>query len=261
MALLATAADVPFVVWHVDHGLRSTSGDDARLVKNLTEELGVGFELRSVSIARPLRDLEARARHARYGALPADVCVAHTADDRAETVLLNLFRGAGPAGVAAPFDRVNRPVLSLRRSELLALCHQAGVSFAHDEHNVDPAFRRVRVRAELLPLVADIFNRDPVPLLNRYADLSGAAAGLVAAAAALVDPTDVDALKAVPPVVAGESLRRWIQTITGEQNTVDRASIERLMSVVDGSVVAAEVAGGHRVSRSRGRLSLASGQT
>jgi len=255
MALLAAASGRPFVIWHVDHGLRPTSGDDARAVERLAGELGVEFELRSVEL-EPGGDLESRARTARYDALPADVCVAHSADDRAETVLLNLLRGSGTSGVAARFSMVHRPVLGLRRSELRDVCDRAGVEVVVDEHNTDPSFRRIRVRTELLPLITDIFERDPVPLLNRFADLSGAATDVVAALAADLDPVDVEDLRAAAPVVAGEALRRWIRSETGSTYVVDAASVERVMAVVTGSAIAAEVVGGHRVSRSAGRLSI-----
>ena len=70
---------------------------DAATVDAFASRLGVAFELRPV-VVEPGANMEARARAARYQSLPADICVGHTADDRAETVLFNLLRGAGPAG-------------------------------------------------------------------------------------------------------------------------------------------------------------------
>lgn len=253
MALLAEEAGLDFVIWHVHHGLRPGADDDAETVGKLAATLGRRCELRTVDVA-PGPGLEARARTARYRALPDDVCVAHTADDRAETVLFNLLRGAGPAGVAAPFDRVHRPLLGLRRHETRALCEAAGVEVVDDPMNDDEAFTRVALRNRVLPVIGEVLGRDPVPLLTRHADLTADALAVVRAAAAAVDPTDTVALRTVPRAVAAEALRRWLMAETGSASAVDAASIERVLSVVDGTHVATEVTGGHRVARTAGRL-------
>ena len=255
MALLARAAGCEFTIWHVDHGLRRTSSVDAAMVDAFASRLGVAFELRPV-VVEPGANMEARARAARYQSLPADICVGHTADDRAETVLFNLLRGAGPAGVAAPMARVTRPILRLRRAETEAVCADAGIAPVVDEPNADPSFTRVRVRTELLPLIADLFDRDPVPLLNRHADLVGDALEVIQERATQLDPTDAGALVAAPKAVASEALRTWLRGELFESASPDAASIDRVLRVADGTHIATEIEGGHRVSRSGGRLSL-----
>ncbi len=255
MALLAKAAGRPFVIWHVDHQLRPESAQDAAAVEALADRLGAGFELRRVDIAAG-SGLEARAREARYAALPADVCVAHTADDQAETVLFNLLRGAGPSGTAARMQRVHRPLLALRRSETRALCAAMGAETLADPFNEHLGFTRVAVRERLLPLIAEIFERDPVPLLNRHARLVGEALDVVALAAEGIDPADAAALAAAKPAVASEALRRWLRDELGTALNVDSASIERVLEVARGGCTATEIEGGHRVARSAGRLRL-----
>lgn len=255
MALLAAELQQPLMLWHVDHGLRADRRRDAELVAKLAADLGADFEERTVDLA-PGGDLEARARAARYAVLPSEICVGHTADDRAETVLLNLFRGAGPAGVAARMDRVHRPIIGLRRHETVDLCAACGIEVADDEMNHDPAFTRVRVRHQVLPELAAAFDRDPVPLLNRHADLVRDALEVVAAAAAEIDPTDTRALRHAPAAVAAEALRVWIAQQLDATLSVDRGSIDRVMAVVEGHHVATEIEGGHRVARSGGRLRL-----
>ena len=136
----------------------------------------------------PGPNLEARARIARYQALPDDVLVGHTADDRAETVLFNIGRGAGLAGAAAPYSGVGRPLLGLRRSETHALCEQFGLPTVRDPMNDDPSFARVAIRNEAMPALARALGRDPVPLLNRHAELASQALEVVAELAAGVDP-------------------------------------------------------------------------
>ena len=255
MALLAAEAGRSFTIWHVHHGIRDGSDAEAEVVEELASSLGAPFELRRLNL-NDGPDLEARARSARYGVLPADVCVAHTADDRAETVLLNLLRGAGLAGVAAPFSRVRRPILGLRRAETRALCESADVFVVDDPMNDDLRFARVVVRKQLLPLAAEALGRDPVPLLNRHADLVADALVVIQDAAAALDATDTAALRAAPRAVASEALRQWLMTQTGTPTAVDAASINRVMDVVDGTARATEVEGGFRVARSAGRLRL-----
>ena len=255
MALLAAEAGRSFTIWHVHHGIRDASDAEAEVVEKLAAFLGVPFELRRLDLTDG-PDLEATAREARYAALPPDVCVAHTADDRAETVLLNLLRGAGLAGVAAPFSRVRRPILGLRRAETRALCASAGVSVVDDPMNDDPRFARVVVRKQLLPVAAEVLGRDPVPLLNRHADLVADALVVIQDAAAALDPTDTAALRVAPRAVASEALRQWLMTQTGTPTAVDAASINRVMDVVDGTHRATEVEGGFRVARTAGRLRL-----
>jgi len=253
MALLAAELGRSIVLWHVDHGLRPEAATYVEMVTTLAAHLGAPLEVRSVEIADG-SDLEARARSARYEVLPQDVCVAHTADDRAETILFNLFRGAGLVGVAAPFGRVNRPLIALRRSETVAVCRHFGLKFAADPMNFDETFTMVALRRRLLPLAAEIFGRDPVPILNRHADTVADALDVVLLAVSEIDATDVYALRASPVAVATEALRRWIREETGSTRSVDKRSIERVMAVVRGEVVATEVVGGHRIARTAGRL-------
>ncbi|MEM9466227.1 MAG: tRNA lysidine(34) synthetase TilS [Actinomycetota bacterium] len=257
MGLLARAAGRSFTVWHVDHGHRPTSGDDAAFVADLAERWGVPFELRELHMTPPVPNFEAAARARRYDALPDDVCVAHTASDRAETVLMNLFRGAGLAGVAARMRSVNRPLLALTRWDTGNVCDEAGITPVHDESNDDEVRTyRARVRNTLYPAIARSISGDLTTLLNRHADLLADAYEVIEAAAVELDPTDVAALRTAPRAVATEALRRWIQRESGDPYPVDFASIDRVLGVVDGHRRAAETLGGHRIARSQGRLSF-----
>ena len=117
----------------------------------------------------PGPNLEARLRAARFSVLPDGVATGHTMDDQAETVLLNLLRGAGSDGLAAMAPGTRHPLLELRRCETHALCAGLGLDPVRDPSNDDPAFMRNRVRHELLPLCAELAGRDPIPLLARQA--------------------------------------------------------------------------------------------
>jgi len=241
---------------HVDHGLRSGSADEAELVRAAAERLGAAFRGVTVQV-EPGPNLEARARAARYAALPPDALTGHTADDQAETVLLNLLRGAGLDGLGGMAPE-RRPLRRLRRAETHALCGALGLDPVLDPSNADPAFRRNRVRRELLPLLDDVAERDVVPVLARQADLFRDDARVLDELAAALDPTDGRALAAAPVPLARRAVRRWLREATGdpEQHPPDAAAVERVLAVARGTAVACEVGGGWRVARTRQRLRL-----
>lgn len=253
LVALATAAGLEVTAWHVDHGLRPSARHDAEAAQAIATRLGAGFELRRVCVA-PGPNLEERARAARYGALPADVLVGHTADDRAETVLFNIGRGAGLAGAAAPHAGVSRPLLSVRRFETHALCQQLELPTVRDPMNDDLSFARVAIRNEVIPALARALGRDPVPLLNRHAELASQALEVIAELAGGLDPTSAAALTAAPRAVAAEALRVWILEAAG--STPSAASIDRVLDVAQGRGIATEITGGHRVARTAGRLRI-----
>ena len=116
-------------------------------------------------------NLEARARAARRAALPPGPATGHTMDDQAETVLLNLMRGAGLDGLAAMRPGPVHPMLALRRSETHGPVRAARPRPGDDPSNADRRFVRNRVRHELFPLARDIAGRDLVPVLARQAGL------------------------------------------------------------------------------------------
>ena len=95
LALLALASEAGCVVTavHVDHGLRPGSAGEADVVEAAARRFGARFRAERVALA-PGPNLEARARAARLAVLPATVATGHTADDQAETMLLNLLRGS-----------------------------------------------------------------------------------------------------------------------------------------------------------------------
>jgi tRNA(Ile)-lysidine synthase len=245
---LAVGAGCAVSAVHVDHGLRPGSQREASAVAAAAAAFGASFRGERVVVA-PGPNLEARARAARYAVLPADVLTGHTADDQAETVLLNVMRGAGLDGLAGiRGDR--RPLLSLRRSQTRTLCAELGLRPVDDPSNRDPAFRRNRVRAELLPLLDDIAQRDVAGVLARQAALLRDDAELLDGLASSLDPTDARALAAAPVALARRAVRRWLAT----DHPVSADAVERVLAVARGDVVACEVTGVGRVARSGGRL-------
>lgn len=255
LLILGIAAGCAVTAVHVDHGLREGSAAEAHVVAAAATRFGAAFEARSVEVA-PGPNLEARARAARYAVLPAGVCTGHTADDQAETVLLQLVRGAGLRGLAGMQPGPRHPLLALRRHETHSLCRTLGVAVVDDPMNSDPRFARVRMRTEVLPLLDDIADRDVAPVLARNAALAAEACDALDTWSDSVDPTDVQALLSVPRPLARWAIRRWLVAASGAAHPPDSASVDRVLAVVDGSVRAAEIVGGWRVARTAGRLRL-----
>jgi tRNA(Ile)-lysidine synthetase-like protein len=180
------AAHWPLTVAHLDHALRPNSADDARFVNETADALGVPVEVRRADVAALARaegrSLEDAGREARYRFLEevasrlgetALIATAHTADDSAETILLNLARGTGLTGlrgIPPRRGRVVRPLLGERRATLRAALDAAGTTYRLDPSNADPAHARNRVRAELLPALERI-NPAVVETLSRFGRL------------------------------------------------------------------------------------------
>ncbi len=250
LLILAVATGQTVRAIHVDHGLRPESGADAAAVVELGAQLGVEVAVHCVDLPDGA-NLEARARAARRALFPSDVLTGHTADDRAETVLLQLLRG-GAVDALASMATAGRPLLWLRRRDTEAVCAAVGYEPLMDASNRDVRFRRNRVRHEVLPLLADVMGRDPVPLLVRAAELAGDERELLDALACEIDPTDASELDAAPVALARRAVRRWLR----DEHPPDAASVERVLAVARGEAIGCEVVGGRRVIRRSGRLVL-----
>jgi tRNA(Ile)-lysidine synthase len=151
----------------VDHGLQAGSAVRASSVATMLTALGLD-PVRSVRAAVPAAagsgGPEAAARAARYEALhevaqssgSAAVLLGHTLDDQAETVLLGLARGSGARSLAGmPEQRgcYRRPLLGMTRRAVREACAELGFEPWDDPHNTDPAYRRTRVRHQVLPVL------------------------------------------------------------------------------------------------------------
>jgi len=253
LLVLAVEAGLVATAWHVDHGLRSGSSAEGAMVTRLAAGLGAKARCMEATVDDG-PNLEARARDARRAVLPPGVLTGHTADDQAETVLVNLLRGAGVPGAAGIGSPERRPLLALRRRETRALCEYLGIQPLADPMNDDPRFVRNRIRHEVLPLLADVSGRDPIPLLARHAMRAAEATHLLSGLVADVDPTDVRALAEWPDDLVRLALRGWL-TRGADGLPPDSASVERVLDVARGRIRATEVVGGYRVVRSAGRLS------
>ncbi|MGZ4700459.1 MAG: tRNA lysidine(34) synthetase TilS [Ilumatobacteraceae bacterium] len=251
LMVLAVAAGCIVTAVHVDHRLRAGSDREGEVVAAAAARFGARYRSETIDVPDG-PNLEARAREARYAVLPDDVMTGHTADDQAETVLLNLMRGASSSGLAAMRPGLRRPILGLRRASTEELCRTLELTVVDDPSNRDPAFLRNRVRHELLPAMNALAQRDLVPVLTRQAGLLRDDADLLDQLAAAIDPTDAKQLAAVPLPLARRAVRRWLAT----DHPPDAATVDRVLQVAGGSASGCDIGAGRRVERSRQRLRL-----
>lgn len=206
MALLALAdrwrdeTAIPISVATVDHGLRPGARREAEAVAAVCAARGLEHAILEWRGPKPATGLPAAAREARYALLAerarsigADTIVtAHHADDQAETVLMRLTRGSGPAGLAgmaalAPAPGAGgiwlaRPLLSFSKADLVAHCRAEGLPFFDDPTNSDEAYRRPQLRRLAATLAQEGLDRNALArLAARAARAEAALAPLIAA--------------------------------------------------------------------------------
>jgi len=171
-------AGIELLACHVHHGLSPNAHAWAAHVEAVCAAWAIAFDQRQVVVPQNGSGIEAAARSQRYAAL-GDMCRAHGAgllltahhlDDQAETVLLQLLRGSGPAGLSG-MDAFNiapgllgsddivmaRPLLAQSRAALEAYAHEHGLQWVEDESNSDPRFARNALRHQVMPALAASF--------------------------------------------------------------------------------------------------------
>lgn len=171
VVLLSLVKDLlPVRAIHVHHGLSPNADAWAKFCRALCRRWDVPLTVRRVRVAKAGKGPEAAARKARYGVLENVSCeavlLAHHLDDQAETVLMNLLRGAGLAGARGmPQDgrlgtkRLLRPLLGVARRDILAHARAKGLEWIEDESNADESLMRNFVRRRLGPLIETRFPR------------------------------------------------------------------------------------------------------
>jgi len=251
LLVLAVATGCEITAIHVDHGLRTDSENEFQIVENLAKSLGANFISKTIRV-EPGTNLEARARASRFEVMPHDVMTGHTADDQAETVLINLLRGAGLAGLAGMQRNQRHPILALRRTQTHQLCRELKIEVVEDPTNTDPKFQRNRIRHELIPLMDVIAQRDVAAILDRQADLFREDSMLLDDLAKKIDVTDAKLLAVAPVALARRAIRQWLTEIYPP----DAATVERVLEVARGTTLACEIGSNREVRRSQQRLQI-----
>jgi tRNA(Ile)-lysidine synthase len=280
--LLKEAGFLDLVVCHLDHGLRGdVSRGDAEFVRELAAGYGIRCEIGRADVATRMKErgesLETAARNERHDfffrcgdkhSCPR-ILLAHHADDQAETVLWNFLRGShGLRGMRARSTMVTkngtrleivRPLLSLRRSDLVGWLESRDLPWCEDASNAEPIAIRNRLRNEALPLLGEITGRDSVIALVRGAADTEEQAELENWALAQADVLDpqgrlhVPALRKLPVTLQRLALRKFL--IDGGITAIDRDLLESSLGLLDvGNAPVINLPGGGRLRRREGRL-------
>ncbi len=241
---------------HVNHGLTYSNRMESAAI-SIARELDLELDVVTVEVPEGASP-EGRARSARYAVfvqvLDEALLTAHTADDDAETVLLNLVRGTGPRGLGGiPYHRppsIYRPALDLRRAETRELAHLAGLSFVDDPMNEDPNLTRNWIRGVIVPQLESA-NPQLLESLHRTARLLRVELGQLETAADSFRPILAEGrakvpkgvLLTIPPAVAGRVMMSMVEHVLGS-SAVTEALMDRMWSVLNGKTRRQELAGG-----------------
>lgn len=231
---------------HVNYGLRSAESDgDEAFVRDLCAQLQIPL---SVHSAKNGETDEATLRQIRYNFFEQErlrlgantIAIAHSYDDQAETVLLRVLRGAGLKGLsamAAKNQHIIRPLLDVRREEILRYLDHHHQPFRVDSSNENLAYARNRVRHELLPLLRTHYNPSIDQRLVEVASVaSDDYAYLRSQAEAMMTLLAVDVAR-VPGTPEGALLldyRKWRSLHVAMQRETLRIAIERVRGSVEG---------------------------
>nr|WP_239522729.1 tRNA lysidine(34) synthetase TilS [Geodermatophilus sabuli] len=261
----------------VDHGLQPGSADRATATADLLR--GLGLDPVEVLRAEVRREggPEGAARAARHAVLAeaataagARVALGHTLDDQAETVLLGLGRGSGPRSVAGMVEHRDvggvtwwRPLLGVRRETARRACADQGLPVWDDPWNSDPAYQRVRLRTEVLPLLEGVLGGGVAPALARTAamlredlDALDALAARERTRLAGADGLPAAELAGLPAALRRRVLRSWLSDAgVPDLQAVHLAAADALLTRWRGQG-RVDLPGGSGVLRTSGRLVL-----
>ncbi len=272
--LVSIVPDPPtrVAVGYLDHGLRGGAGaEEAAFVRRVAEGWGLTFFTDRVDTASYRRarglSVEAAARELRYRFLgetarkfgATRVAVGHTASDQVETVLLNIIRGTGLAGLrgmrpAGPYPLPDfggltlvRPLLQVFRQETVAACRALGLEAREDPSNLDRRYLRNRIRLDILPLLRQL-NPGVDGAILRLAEAAAADLELIESQAraalnsALVSasPSELvlkrSALNALPEALRAHVFRLAILRLTPAEPAVTAYHLQRLVRLAAAKV-------------------------
>ena len=237
------------LVLHIDHGLRGEeSREDAEFVRELCERLGVFCEVRRIALDPGGGNLQEKAREERYRVAHqlADerglsvIFVGHTADDVAETVLMNLARGAGLrglSGIPPVRGRIARPLIERHRIEILGYLKSLDQPYRTDPTNLTPKYARNRVRQQVLPVLEDLYPgaagniaRNATLLREDLEALEGLAQQAVSMRGAEV-VIPLDEFDKMPIAVARYALRIAYSKVVPDALPLNSAAVEAILSM------------------------------
>jgi tRNA(Ile)-lysidine synthase len=174
-------------VAHVNYCLRGDDSDkDQKVVENVCKKNGIPVFVHKIKLKKELKNenesVQIKAREIRYRFYDeiclkegyTKIAIAHNANDNAETVMLNLFRGSGIdglKGIPLTRDNIIRPIILFKREELLQYAQENEIKFRHDKSNFQDKYSRNFVRLRLLPLAIKRLNPKAIENINNFSQI------------------------------------------------------------------------------------------
>lgn len=244
---------------HVHHGLRGEEADrDAAWVKEFCRGLGIGCKvvyydvkkyaaLHGMSVEEAGRVLRYEAFEQEAAESNADrIAVAHHGDDNAETILHNLFRGSGLkglGGIVPVREKIVRPLLNIRRSEILSYLEQQQQTYCQDSTNDCNEYTRNKLRNEIIPLIVQEVNyRSVENILHAGGLISQADIYLEKMAESLLKQhgnretarigLSVSVLKSQDPIIQSYLILRMMKEICGSGKDITARHIEQVQELI-----------------------------
>jgi len=277
LGLLAAKYNLSLAAAHVNHFLRKDAGKDQEFCRRLCQAHGYSFHSKKFDIRANARKykigLEEAGRQVRYGFFE-DLCknygytkiaTGHTADDSAETFLLNLIRGAdlgGLGGIPPKRDNITRPLIEISKAEVLIFLNDNRLSYRVDKSNLSEKYKRNLVRKKVMPVFNDINASALKHILQACRNIRTGYEFLETETEKLYDKCRIKEsntqiildLGKLPPYY--ESLKSWIllrayARLTGESRRPNSEKIDRAVNLLrsgsitflDSSVVVSNHAG------------------
>lgn len=167
---------------HVNHNLRDTAERDMHFCERLCKKLGVPLEVLTADVGKAAKEQgiseELCARNIRYNFFKSlgyeKIATAHNKNDNAETILFNFMRGAGIGGLCGiPYIRGNiiRPLLDIKKADIIDFCNKNGYDFVTDETNFKEIYTRNKIRLSLIPEIEQTFNENFVNVVTANSEL------------------------------------------------------------------------------------------
>src|SRR5437763_10640 len=270
IALLNVLVDLGYknlVVCHLNHQLRGASSrGDARFVESIARNLKLDCEIGSTDVGalakRSKLSIETTARFARFAFFVevaqrrrcSRIFLAHHADDLVETALLNLFRGAGPGGMAAmrkfSIHRIGktevtilRPLLGIWRSEIDSYINQRHLRFREDATNAVLHSSRNKIRHRILPDIEKLFSRDVRKTIWRAAQIwseeEAVLDSLVSTETISAANLSVAPLRKMALALQRRTIHRWLRARKVADVSFD--TVENVRSLLEPGAKAAKV--------------------
>lgn len=181
--------DFDMVVCHINHMIREEAAEDEEYVSNFCKKYNIEFFAKRIEIEKISKEekigTEEAGRKARYEFFNEilektssnKIATAHTANDNAETVLMNIIRGSGTSGlkgIDAKRDNLIRPLIECKRDEIEEYCKKNNLNPRIDRTNFENIYTRNKIRNLLIPYIKENFNPNIIETINRLSDLSKA---------------------------------------------------------------------------------------